>query len=224
MANSIFKKTSNGWSNQKIECKTSGGTNVAPTYKRTHSGWERIDQQLVTHTKIIEGYAQWNASYRNSSGSGNANYKDNNIYQGKYDSYNYLGLICCTNLFNTARNSGTIKKVELRLKNNHAYYNSGLKTKICGAWSLPNTRPSTASFGWSNSTAYSGEWHFAKNGSSPQWLTLNSNVNNVIQNNQINGFRLLSPTGFDLNNYGYFEGSGDNRPYVKITVEYQVWE
>lgn len=224
MANSIFKRN-NGWSNQKIEVKNGSDINVAPTYKRTSSGWERLDQQLVTQTKIIEGYAQWNGSFRSDSASGNATYFDPALYQGKYSSgykeYK-IGLMCFSDLFKKARELGTIKKVELRLKNNHAYYNSGLKTRICGAWSLPSTRPSTANYSWSDTNAYTGDWSFPKNGSAPQWITLNSNIHSKIQNSNINGLRVLSPSGYTTNDYGYFEGSNSNRPYIKITVEYQA--
>ena len=132
--------------------------------------------------------------------------------------------MCFTDLFNQARNTGTITNVVLKLKNNHAYYNSGLKTIISGAHSLPSTRPGSLSFSVSNGADYSGQISFAKNGSEHKSITLNSACRSAIQNNQINGFKLTSPTGFSLNDYGYFEGVNENRPYIEITVEYQVWE
>lgn len=225
MANRCFIKRNGTWQPLRPKKKVNGQWVDCPAYLKENGQWVRIDQQLVTKTKVIEGYAQWNGSWRNSSGTGGAShYRSDNIYQGKYNSYHYLGLMCFTDLFNDARNTGTITKVELRLKNNHAYYNTGLKTKICGAWSLPSTSPTTAYFDWSDSNAYTGEWHFGKNAASPQWITLDSKIHNAIQNGSLNGLRLLSPSGFSLNDYGYFEGSNENRPYIKITVQYQVWE
>ena len=222
--------TINGTSTKKLKPKKFNGTSWVdcPTYRFTSSSSvDRMDQQLVTKTKVIEGYPQWNGSFRRASATGVGDYDEANLYQGKYPSgYKEYktGVMCFTNLFNQARSAGTITKVELRLKNNHAYYNTGLKTRIQGVSSLPTSRPSTLDYGLFGSTVFSSDVSFAKNGASPIWITLNSNGINAIKNNQINGLRVVSPTGWDLANYGYFEGSNDNRPYIKITVEYQVWE
>lgn len=225
MSNKCFIKRNGSWEPLRPKKKVNGQWVDCPAYQKINGNWTRIDQQLVTHTKVIEGHPQWNGSWRNSSGSGSASYyRSDNIYQGKYDNYHYLGLMCFTNLFNQARNSGTIKKIELRLKNNHAYWNSGLKTRIVGAHSLPSSQPNDANFSWSDNTRFSSDVSFPKNGATPQWITLNGDAISKIQNNQINGLKLLSPSGFSLTDYGYFEGANSNRPYIKITVEYQVWE
>lgn len=223
MANKLFIKTSSGMSPIKLYKKTSTGQVQCPVYVKTANGMERIDQTLVTKTMIVSGYAQWNGSYRNSSGSGSANFKDKNVYQGKYSSYHYLGLMCFKNVFAQARAiGGTITKVTLRLTNLHSYYYAGLGTKVCGAINMPSTLPTSSSFNNILSTPYSNTTEFAKGGTNT--ITLNSNALKDIQNGNINGFRLLSPTGFTLTDYGYFEGEGTNRPYIEITVEYQVWE
>lgn len=229
MANKLFKKTSSGLTPVKFYRKTSTGLVQNPVYRKTTTGMERIDQTLVTKTKVISGYAQWNGTFRNSSGSGTANNfgssdsRNTLVYQGKYSPYCYLGVMCFTDLFKEARETGIITKVVLKLKNNHAYYNSGLKTYISGAWSLPSTRPSSYSFANTNTVRYCNDVSFAKNGAEHKAITLNTTAINAITNNQINGFRVVSPTGFDLNNYGYFEGSGSSRPYIEITVQYDEW-
>ena len=230
MANKCFIKRNGQWVSFSPMKKVNGQWQRCPVYKKENGVWNRIDQQLVTKTKVISGYAQWNGSFRNSSGSGvaEASYSGASdklrIYQGRYSSYHHLGVMCFTDLFNQARNTGTITKVVLKLKNNHAYYNSGLKTIISGAVGLPSSRPGSLSFGVSNGADYSGKISFAKNGSEHKAIALNSACCSAIQNNQINGFKLTSPTGFSLNDYGYFEGVNGNRPYIEITVQYQVWE
>lgn len=228
MANKLFKKTSSGTSPIKFYKKTSTGQSQCPVYVKTSSGMERIDQTLVTKTKTIKGYAQWNGSYRNTSGSGTAysDYSDSSdrlrIYQGKYSSYHHLGLMCFKDLFAQAREVGTITNVTLKLTNLHSYYGIGLSTKICGAINMPSFKPSSFSFSNALSTSYCETVEFTKGGT--KTITLNNSVLSSIQKGNIDGFRLLSPTGFTLADYGYFEGEGINRPYVEITVEYDVWE
>lgn len=222
--------TINGTSTKALKPKKFNGSSWVdcPTYRFTSSSSvERMDQQLVTKTEVISGYPQWNGSWRNSSGSGTASYyRSDNIYQGKYDTYHYIGLMCFTDLFAKARAKGTITKVTLRLKNNHAYWNSGLKTRVCGASSLPSSEPTSVNFSWGGTTAFSSDISFGKNASTPITITLNSTAISQIQNNQVNGFRLLAPGGFALTDYGYFDGSTNSsiRPYCEITVQYQVWE
>lgn len=229
MANKLFKKTSSGTSPIKFYKKTSTGQVQCPVYRKTASGMERIDQTLVTKTKVIKGYAQWNGSFRNSTGSGTA-YSDYSsasdrlrIYQGKYSSYHHLGLMCFKDLFAQARAvGGTITKVTLKLTNLHSYYYAGLGTKVCGAINMPSTKPSSFSFSNAKSTSYCATAEFTKGAT--KTITLNSSALSDIQNNKIDGFRLLSPTGFTLTDYGYFAGEGTNRPYIEITVKYDVWE
>lgn len=229
MANKLFKKTSSGTSPIKFYKKTSTGQIQCPVYRKTSNGMERLDQTLVTKTKIIKGYAQWNGSFRNSSGSGIAysNYSDNNdklrIYQGKYSSYHHLGVMCFKDLFAQARAiGGTITNATLKLTNLHSYYGAGLGTNICGAINMPNTKPSSFSFDNVKTTSYSGVVEFSKGGTKS--INLNNTALTYIQNDKIDGFRLLSPTGFTLSDYGYFEGEGTNRPYIEITVEYDTYE
>lgn len=228
MANKLFIKTSSGTSPIKFYKKTSTGQTQCPVYRKTSNGMERIDQTLVTKTKVIKGYAQWNGSFRNSSGSGTAysDYSDSSdrlrIYQGKYNSYHHLGLMCFKDLFAQARAIGTITKATLKLTNLHSYYGAGLGTKVCGAINMPNTKPSSFSFSNAKSTSYCGTVEFTKGGT--KTITLNSSALSAIQNGSIDGFRLLSPTGFTLTDYGYFEGEGTNRPYIEITVEYDTYE
>lgn len=223
MANKVFKKTPSGSSPIKFYKKTNAGQIQCPVYRKTSNGMERIDQTLVTKTKVIGSYPQWEGSYRNSTGGGNASFSKENIYQGKYSSYHHLGLMCFKDLFAQARTiGGTITKATLKLTNLHSYYYAGLNTRVCGAINMPNTRPSSFSFNNALSTSYCGNVKFGKG--EQRTISLDNNALSAIQNNQIDGFRLLSPTGFTLSDYGYFEGEGWNRPYVEITIEYQVWE
>ena len=229
MANKLFKKTSSGMSPVKFYKKTSAGQIQCPVYRKTSTGMERIDQTLVTKTKIIKGYAQWNGSFRNSTGKGTAQASYSSLtdrlrlYQGKYSSYHHLGVMCFKKLFDEARAiGGTVTKVKLTLKNLHSYYGAGLETKICGAWNMPNLRPSSFSFDDVKSTSYCGSAHFDKG--EKRTLTLDENARKNIQRGEMTGFRLLSPSGFTISDYGYFEGEGTNRPYIEITVEYQEWE
>lgn len=227
MANQCFIKRNGQWQAFTPMKKVNGQWQRCPVYKKVNGNWVRIDQQLVTKTKVISGYAQWNGSYRNSSGTGVATLRSSNpdlVYQGAYSNYRHLGVMCFANLFAEARNTGTITNVVLRLKNNHAYYNSGLKTVVSGTAGLPASRPGTLSFGVSNGKDYSGKISFAKNGAEHKPITLNSACIDDIQNGRIDGFKLTSPTGFTLSDYGYFEGSSGSRPHIEITVQYQVWE
>ena len=228
MANRLYKKTSSGSSPVKFYKKTSTGQVQCPVYRKTSSGMERIDQTLVTKTKVISGYAQWNGSFRNSTGTGTAQASYSSltdrlrIYQGKYSSYHHLGVMCFKKLFDEARAvGGTITNVKLKLKNLHSYYGAGLGVKVCGAINMPNTRPSSFSFNDVYSTSYCGTVEFTKGGT--KTITLDELARKNIENNKIDGFRLLSPTGFTLSDYGYFEGEGTNRPYIEITVEYEEW-
>lgn len=229
MANKLFRKTSSGMSPVKFYKKTSTGQVQCPVYRKTSTGMERIDQTLVTKTKVFSGYAQWNGSFRNSTGTGTAksDYSDSSarlcMYQGKYSSYYHLGVMCFSNLFKQVRDfGGEVTKVTLKLKNLHSYYNAGLETKVCGAWNMPSTKPSSYSFSDVKSTSYCGTQHFDKG--QTRTLTLDENACANIQSGEMDGFRLLSPSGFTLADYGYFEGEGSNRPYIEITVKYQEWE
>ena len=230
MANQCFIKRNGQWQAFTPMKKVNGQWQRCPVYKKIGGTWVRIDQQMVTRTVVIRGYAQWNGSYRNTSGSGNASLfntstgKYLSVYQGAYGGNKYLGVMCFADLFRQARERGTITNVVLKLKNNHAYWNGGLKTIISGAVGLPGSRPNSLSFGVSNGANYSGQVSFAKNGAEHKAITLNGDCIRAIQNGQINGFKLTSPTGYDLNNYGYFEGSSGSRPYIEITVQYQEWE
>ena len=49
-------------------------------------------------------------------------------------------------------------------------------------------------------------------------ITLNSTAIDDIDYRNIDGFRLLSPTGNTVTDYGYFSGTGTTRPYIEITV------
>ena len=55
MANKLFKKTSCGTSSIKFYKKTSTGLVQCPVYRKTSSGMERLDQTLVTKTKVFSG-------------------------------------------------------------------------------------------------------------------------------------------------------------------------
>lgn len=229
MANKLFKKTSSGTSPVKLFKKTSTGQIQCPVYRKTATGMERIDQTLVTKTKVFSGYAQWNGSYRNSTGTGTA-YSDYSgaddrlrMYQGKYSPYHHLGIMCFKNIFNQVREfGGEVTKVTLKMKNLHSYYGAGLDTKVCGAWNMPNTKPSSFKFDDVKSLSYCGTQHFDKG--ETRTLTLDENARSNIQTGTMDGFRLLSPTGFTLTDYGYFEGEGSSRPYIEITVKYEEWE
>lgn len=229
MANKLFIKTSTGTSLIKVYKKTSNGSVQCPVYVKTSSGMERLDQTLVTKTKVFSSYADWSGSFRNSTGTGTptSSYSDSSdslrIYQGKYSSYHHLGVMCFKSIFNEVRKfGGTITKVTLKLKNLHSYYGIGLDTKVCGAWNMPNTKPNSFSYSNVGTTSYCNTQHFDKG--ETRTLTLNSNVYSDIQNGNITGFRLLSPTGFTLTDYGYFAGEGNSRPYVEITVQYEEYE
>ena len=106
--------------------------------------------------------------------------------------------------------------MKLKLTNNHSYYYSGLDTYICGASSLPATRPTSFSTDNVNETKLSDKIHFDKGGELT--ITLNSTAIDDIDYRNIDGFRLLSPTGNTVTDYGYFSGTGTTRPYIEITV------
>lgn len=213
--------------------KTSTGQVQCPVFKKTKDGIERIDKvpeesgvdiPVVPEqvTKVIKGYAQWCGSYRNTSSSGvfKDNFGDsrsNHIYQGKYGSYYYLGIMCFKDIFEQVRAlNGVVTDVKLTLSNLHSYSSAGLSTKVCGAFNMPSTRPSSFDFSNVKSTSYCGEQHFNKG--QKRVLILDETARNNIQSGNITGFRMLSSTGFNTTNYGYFDGEGSNRPYIEITV------
>ena len=106
--------------------------------------------------------------------------------------------------------------MKLKLTNNHSYYYTGLDTYICGASSLPATRPTSFSTDNVDEIKLSDKINFSKGGT--QIITLNNTAIQKIQNGSIDGFRLLSPTGNTVTDYGYFSGTGTTRPYIEITV------
>ena len=65
-------------------------------------------------------------------------------------------------------------------------------------------------------TKLSDKIHFDKGGELT--ITLNSTAIDDIDYRNIDGFRLLSPTGNTVTDYGYFSGTGTTRPYIEITV------
>lgn len=200
--------------------KTNTGQIQCPVFKKTKDGMERIDN--YSRTEVIKGYAQWCGSYRNTSSSGvfRDNFGDNRgerIYQGKYGSYYYLGVMCFKNIFEKVRAlKGTVTDVKLTLTNAHSYSSVGINTKVCGAWNMSIDKPTSFNFDNVKSTSYCGEQHFNKG--QKRVLTLDESACKNIQSGTMTGFRLLSSTGFNTTNYGYFEGEGSNRPYIEITV------
>ena len=70
MANRCFIKRNGSWQSLVPYKKVNGQWQRCPVYKKENGTWVRLDQQLVTKTKVISGYAQWNGSYRNTSGTG----------------------------------------------------------------------------------------------------------------------------------------------------------
>ena len=228
MANKLFVKTSSGTSAIKFYKKTSTGQTQCPVYIKTSTGQERLDQTLVTKTKVFSGYCDWAGSFRNDSSSGTftddySDERDGYVYQGKYGDYYHLGIIGFNSIFKQVREfDGTITKVTLKLKNLHTYSSAGIGTKICGAWSVPTTKPTSFSFDNVGSTSYSDVEEFDKG--ETRTLTLKSTIYEKIKGGSFSGLRLLSATGFTLSDYGYFAGEGTSRPYIEITVSYQEYE
>ena len=227
MANKLFKKTSSGTSSIKFYKKTSTGQTQCPVYKKTSSGMERLDQQLVTKTYTVEGYCDWCCCYMGSSSSQSSLSKKGTdpIYprHGRYSNYYYWSPISFETVFKKVRGKN-ITKVELKLHSLHSYYSTGMDVYVSGFGSLATTStPSSVNSNIFNNARYSSDTHYAKSGES-KYITLNSTGINAVKNSQINGFRMIASGGWSLDDYGYFEGSGTNRPYIRITYTEQVWE
>lgn len=125
--------------------------------------------------------------------------------------------MCFKNIFEKVRAlKGTVTDVKLTLTNAHSYSSVGINTKVCGAWNMSIDKPTSFNFDNVKSTSYCGEQHFNKG--QKRVLTLDESACKNIQSGTMTGFRLLSSTGFNTTNYGYFEGEGSNRPYIEITV------
>lgn len=239
----IYIKDGSSLRNILIYKKNSNGMEICPVYKKTLNGMERIDSSKVINsgsgegegetpspelptvtTEVIKGYADWCGSYRSTSTSGTFtdNFNDDRrdrIYQGTYSSSNYIGIINFKKIFQEVKDlNGTIKSIKLKLTNLHSYYYAGLNTYICGASNLTSTRPTSFSSSNVDETKLSDKINFSKGGT----LTINLNDTAIerITNGDIDGFRLLSPTGYTITDYGYFSGVGTNRPYIEITIEY----
>lgn len=205
--------------------KTNTGQVQCPVFKKTTNGMERID--LYTKTKVLSGYVEWYGTYRSTSTTGDFplafttdETRSKLLYQGKYGSNNYLNVMSFKKLLNeVASLNGTVIDAKITVCNKHAYSSTGLYTYICGAWNLPDTRPSTLNENKLGSISYVGKQHFDRY--EKRTLTLESDYYGALSRGELDGFRFLSPNGFDLNNYGYFAGTDEDRPYLEITVEYQ---
>lgn len=235
----IYFKKGNSFSKANVYIKTENGMQLCPIYRKTNNGMERIDlndgsnenmngggiivpPSTPSNSTIIKGYASWCGSYRSTSSTGTFtdNFNDDRrdrIYQGYYPNFNYLGIISFKDVFKEVRNLNcTITSVKLKLTNLHSYYYAGLNTIICGVTNISNTRPTSFSTDNIDATSLSDSIHFDKGGN--QIITLNSTAIQKIQNGNIDGFKLLSPTGNTVTDYGYFSGVGNDRPYIEITV------
>ena len=235
----IYFKKGNSFSKVNIYKKTENGIVLCPVYRKTSNGMERIDlndgsneningggiitpPSIPSNSVVVKGYASWCGSYRNTSTTGTFtdNFNDDRrdrIYQGYYPNFNYLGIISFKDVFKEVRNlNGTITSVKLKLTNTHSYYYAGLNTYICGASNLSTTRPTSFSTDNVDEIKLSDKINFSKGGT--QTITLNNTAIQKIQNGNIDGFRLLSPTGNIVTDYGYFSGTGTTRPYIEITV------
>ena len=235
----IYFKKGNSFSKVNIYKKTEDGIVLCPVYRKTSNGMERIDlndgsneningggiitpPSIPSNSVVVKGYASWCGSYRSASSTGTFtdNFNDDRrdrIYQGYYPNFNYLGIISFKDVFKEVRNlNGTITSVKLKLTNTHSYYYAGLNTYICGASNLSTTRPTSFSTDNIDEIKLSDKINFSKGGT--QIITLNNTAIQKIQNGSINGFRLLSPTGNTVTDYGYFSGTGTTRPYIEITV------
>ena len=227
MANKLFKKTSSGTSSIKFYKKTSAGQTQCPVYKKTSSGMERLDQQLVTKTYTVTGYCDWCCCYMGSSSTQSSLSKKGTdpIYprHGKYSSYYYWSPMSFETTFKKVRGKN-ITKVELWLKSLHSYYSTGMDVYVSGFGSLSTTStPSSINRSIFNEARYSSDSHYNKSGDKHAIL-LNTTGINAIKNSQINGLRMIGSAGWSLDDYGYFEGSGNDRPYIKVTYTEQVWE
>ena len=235
----IYFKKGNSFSKVNIYKKTEDGMALCPVYRKTSNGMERIDlndgsneningggiitpPSIPSNSVVVKGYASWCGSYRNTSTTGTFtdNFNDDRrdrIYQGYYPNFNYLGIISFKDIFKEVRSlNGTITSVKLKLTNTHSYYYAGLNTYICGASNLSTTRPTSFSTDNIDEIKLSDKINFSKGGT--QTITLNNTAIQKIQNGNIDGFRLLSPTGNIVTDYGYFSGTGTTRPYIEITV------
>ena len=227
MVDKLVIKTADGVSPFRIYVKTATGMERCPVYKKTLLSMERldVDEEIPTiTTKTFSGYPDWCNSFRSTSKSGvaYANFTGatqyNRIYQGLYGSYIYHGLMCFKSIFKQVKEcGGTIKHISLRLTNDHAYYSSGLDTIICGQSNMPDTKPSSFSFTSINGNEYTSKTHF--NRDETITLELTGNIIDDIMNDNIDGFKLVSPTGYTLSHYGYFHGTGNNVPFIEIIVE-----
>ena len=235
----IYFKKGNSFSKVNIYKKTEDGIVLCPVYRKTSNGMERIDlndgsneningggiitpPSIPSNSVVVKGYASWCGSYRNTSTTGTFtdNFNDDRrdrIYQGHYPNFNYLGIISFKDVFKEVRSlNGTITSVKLKLTNIHSYYYAGLNTYICGVSNLSTTRPTSFSTDNIDEIKLSDKINFSKGGT--QTITLNDTAIQKIQNGSIDGFRLLSPTGNTVTDYGYFSGTGTTRPYIEITV------
>lgn len=235
----IYFKKGNSFSKVNIYKKTEDGIALCPVYRKTSNGMERIDlndgsneningggiitpPSIPSNSVVVKGYASWCGSYRSTSSTGifTDNFNDDRrdrIYQGYYPNFNYLGIISFKDIFKEVRNlNGTVTSVKLKLTNTHSYYYAGLNTYICGASNLSTTRPTSFSTDNIDEIKLSDKINFSKGGT--QTITLNDTAIQKIQNGSIDGFRLLSPTGNIVTDYGYFSGTGATRPYIEITV------
>lgn len=225
MASKLLKKTSSGTSPVVFYKKTSTGQVRCPVYRKTSTGIERLDQQLVTKTYTVTGYPDWLYTYIGDGASDTSLYKKSTdpLYprQGAYSGMCYYSPISFKSTLAKVKGKN-ITKVELWLGCLHSYYSSGLSTYISGTTTTATSVPSSTTTSIFNNKRYSSNTAFTKG--TNKYITLNNTAIADIKSGAITGFRPVSPSGWGLTDYGYFEGSGTNRPYVKITYTEEVWE
>ena len=171
-------------------------------------------------TEVERFTTEWSATWGATWDSFGKN-SNPDLYQGRHSSgaggYEYSKIGFDYANIQSTLTGATIISVELWLGNNHAYYSSGLNAMI-GTHSNttePAGSSSTTSATFDRLRRYYGRYE-------SKWVTLTTGIGDEFKAGTTRGITLGHPSSGGLNEYGYFERDGGNRPRLRITYDKAV--
>lgn len=198
----VNDNTTNVWflSDGRLRCRRPDGTIVQVALTVTGSGTSGTTNPPVTIPKTYTSI--WTASWSRSFNSSGIRSTDH-MYYGDGDSFNgQQSSMTGWGSFTGILSGATVRKVELYLYNEHAWFDSGVQIKI----GRHNDSSAPGSF---DNDALLGTWKFGK----PQarWITLPLSFGNRLKAGTAKGVTLYQ-TSSNQAYYGYAQGVNENHP------------
>lgn len=163
----------------------------------------------TTYTKTY--YANWSASWDVNQGKMSTDRLYQGDYSGANDRYSKIGFPYST--IQSDLSGSTIQSVQVRLSNEHSWFNSGLTARIGHHNNASEPSGSSSTSGTFNQT------QSAFDKGEMKWVSLPTSVGAGFRDNTIKGLTLGRTNAGDQSDYGYFRGADvgtSQKPALRI--------